>query len=1049
MKRLCCVIAWIGIVSKSLFAQPIVIEAEHFSSPGGWKIDTQFVEQMGSVYMLAHGLGTPVEDATTTFIATQASTRHLWARTRNWVAGYTNEQAPGRFQIIINGTTQAVEFGATRADWHWQYGGVCSLVSGENRLALHDLTGFDGRCDAIVFTETAEPPPAEKEALAAWRLAATGTSLIPDDVATYDLVVVGGGMGGCAAALAAARSGLHVALVQDRPVFGGNASQEIRVKTEGELRYSIVNELRNTQPNGASQTIADDAQRLSVLQAEPTLTLYSGWRAYQVSTHQNAIQTVDIRKIDTPEQKRLHATLFADCTGDAWIGYWAGADYRMGREAQSEYNESLAPLQADAMTMGNTLMWSTKTNASPSAFPTLLPWTTNVAGTAAMTSGGWDWEYGMSKDTIENGEEIRDHLLRAIYGNFANAKKLGANANRSFDWVPYVAGKRESRRLLGDHVLTQNDMVNGQYFEDAVLTTDWGIDLHFETSTSYKSSFNKTEIVSPCYLPYRTLYSRNIRNLFMAGRNFSCTHVGLGSPRVMNTVGQMGVVVGYAAAICVQQACTPRDVYRDPTKMQELQARLTGNWIKTSSWPTNVWEVARCFTIDNANASRVYTLGAWTSSASDSGYYGANYLHDGNTNKGKKRVVFTYAPAVTGTYHIAIRNPASGSKATNAPIWVFTQPDSIRCAPSDQRTLQAGSALSSPIAPILVGRVPTTNYHRGLIQFDLSTLPSNCIIASAKLTLIIAKRDPASVTGPMGTGGVTIQAVTEAYTPNEVTWRMRSATAPWSMPGGTLDTNILTSISDPIVASDVVVGQRFAFPETRALLAAVMAAQTNTPAPWMTLCVRTPGLEQSYAGQKLYGFEHAELELTYDDMTRPPTARIDQSKNAGVLHDLGTYAQTPQGFRVVVGNDATTAYVVADAVQFTCTSLDMSDYDGNGLPNIWERFYFMQETGTSSRADADGDGRSNWIEYKTGTSPTDARDFYDLRTALHTPAKVSQEPLQLAWNSAAGLRYRIDVSTNLTAFTPYITGIEATPPTNLYTVFRTKACEFFRIVVEE
>lgn len=1047
--RFCCVVAGVILVSKSLFAQTIVLEAEHFSAYGGWKIDTQFVEQMGSVYMIAHGLGTPVDDATTTFSVAQTSTYHLWVRTRNWVAGYTNELAPGRFQISVNSATNAVEFGATRAEWHWQYGGTCTLVAGENHLALHDLTGFDGRCDAVAFTASAEPPPADKEALAAWRRSVSGTSLTPADEATYDFVVVGGGMGGCAAALAAARSGLRVALVQDRPVFGGNASQEIRVKTEGDLRYSIVNELRNTQANGSAQTMADDAQRLSVLQAEATLTLYSGWRAYQVCTNQNAIQSIDIRKTDAPVQKRLHAALFADCTGDAWVGYWAGADYRMGREAQSEYNESLAPLQADTMTMGNSMMWSTKTNTSAIPFPTLLPWATNVAGSAAGTSGGWDWEYGMSKNTIDDAEEIRDHLLRAIYGNFANVKKLAANTNRSFDWVPYVAGKRESRRLLGDHVLTQNDMVNGHYFEDAVVTTDWGIDLHFETPTSYKSSYNKTEIVSPCYLPYRTLYSRNIRNLFMAGRNFSCTHVGLGSPRVMNTVGQMGVVVGYAAAICTANACLPRDVYRNPSMMQELQARLTGNWLKTASWPTNAWEAARCVTIDNANASRVYTVGAWTSSASDSGYYGSNYFHDGNKDKGKRRVVFTYSPAITGAYQIAIRNPASGSKATNAPVWVFTQPNLTPCAASNPRTIQVSSALSAPIAPIIVGRVPTTNYHRGLIQFDLSTLPSNCIIVSAKLTLVIAKRDPNSMAGPMGTGGVTVHALTEPYTPSEVTWQMRTATSPWSMPGSTIDTNILTSIDNPVVACEVVPDQRFEFPATRALHTAVITAQTNSVTPLLALCVRTPGLEQSYTGQKLYGFARAELELTYDDMNRPPTARIDQSKNSGVLHDLGTYPQTPQGFRVVVGNDATTAYVVADAVQFTCTSLDMSDYDGNGLPNTWERFYFMQETGTSSREDTDGDGRSNWIEYKTGTNPTDARDFYDLRTAFHTPESTPHETLQLAWNSAAGLRYRIDVSTNLTAFTPYITGIEATPPTNLYTVIRAKACEFFRIVVEE
>ena len=170
-----------------------------------------------------------------------------------------------------------------------------------------------------------------------------------------------------------------------------------------------------------------------------------------------------MRETRSGERRRLQGTLFVDCTGDGWIGYWAGADYSVGREAAATYGESLAPATADTKTMGNTLMWKTRTAAGPVSFPA-VPWALPVAGTRADTGGDWNWEYGLSLDTIADAEHIRDHLLRAIYGNFWNAKQKPANTNLALAWVPHVAGKRESRRLLGDHILTQSDVQNGVYF---------------------------------------------------------------------------------------------------------------------------------------------------------------------------------------------------------------------------------------------------------------------------------------------------------------------------------------------------------------------------------------------------------------------------------------------------------------------------------------------------------------------------------------------------------------------------------------------------------
>lgn len=644
-------------------AGTILVEAESFATAGGWKADTQSVEQMGSVYLLAHGLGKPVADAQTTVTVPAAATYRVWVRTRNWAPGAW--EAPGRFQLAVNGTTLTTVFGAAGETWQWQDGGSVALAAGTTALALKDLTGFAGRCDAIAFLSgTDDPPPAGGDALRAWRRIARNEAASPTDVRDFDCVVAGGGMAGCCAAIAAARSGITVALVHDRPVLGGNASQEIRVATRGQIRHPIVDEIDTmTLGNRDNGTVTADANRLAVIRAEPNLTLFMPWRAEDAGTDPatRRITHVDARHVLTGERLRLRGGLFIDCTGDGWIGYWAGADYRMGTESSAEFGESLGKATANAMTMGNSLMWKSKTGTADSVFPA-VPWAMAVAGTAAATGGDWNWEYGMRKHTIDDAEHIRDHLLCAIYGNFANAKKLAANAKLELDWVPFIAGKRESRRLMGDHIVTQQDMVSGAYFEDAVGTTDWGIDLHFETTTSYLSNYAKTNIANPSYFPFRSLYSRNVPNLLMAGRNFSCTHVGLGSPRVQNTTGQMGVATGYAAALCRQYGITPRELYRNPARTAELQARITG------TWPAR--PPAAGIIVDNADA---VLTGAWTASTYDSGYHGANYCHDGNTGKGTKTAVFRPVLPAAGSYEIFLRWPAAANRATNTPVAIHTR----------------------------------------------------------------------------------------------------------------------------------------------------------------------------------------------------------------------------------------------------------------------------------------------------------------------------------------------------------------------------------------
>lgn len=644
-------------------AVSVLVEAESFSDAGGWLIDPQFVEQMGSPFLIAHGAGKPVRDAVTTVAFPETGTYRLWVRTRDWVPDHPDN--PGQFKVLINGLLLPPLFGTTSASWQWQDGGLVQIPDTNVSVALRDLTGFDARCDALAFVKNSDQsPPAESQPLYAWRQEVRSEPPVPAVTESFDCVIVGGGMAGCAASLAASRSGLRVALLHDRNVLGGNASQEIRVASRGEIRHPIVDEidtfnLSNRDPG----TVSADLARYQTLSAESNLTLFLSWRAFAVTTNSlRRITSVDARHITTGQTRRFAAKTFIDCTGDAWIGYWAGADYRVGREAASEFGETRAPATPDRMTMGNSLMWTTSNSTEVVPFPATsmsMQWATTVAGTNAAIDGEWNWEYGMHLDTIADAEQIRDHLLRAIYGNFFNAKQLPAHANRCFAFLPYIAGKRESRRLMGDYIVTQQDITSGVYFEDAVGTATWGIDLHYPTATSYLSTYTATS-VSRWYYPFRSLYSRDIPNLLMAGRCISVSHVGLGSPRVQNTTAQMGVAVGYAAALCKTYNLEPRDIYRSKDRTLELQSRIGGTWPERSP--------AHGIVVDNTNSACVTVQGAWTSSAFDLGYFGTNYLHDGNTGKGQKSVSFRPTLPAAGHYTVYLRWTGSGNRATNAPV---------------------------------------------------------------------------------------------------------------------------------------------------------------------------------------------------------------------------------------------------------------------------------------------------------------------------------------------------------------------------------------------
>ena len=575
MRKAVIFIAAILLVN-SLFAQTIFVECESFEQKGGWVLDQQFMDEMGSPYLLAHGMGKQVADASTTVNIPAEGLYTVWARTYNWTSPWSEKPGPGKFQIKIGKKILKPVLGSTGKCWEWQNAGQIRLKAGQTTLALHDLTGFEGRCDAVYLTSDGDVPPADMEA---WRRQQLGLTDTPAASAKYDFVVVGGGISGMCAAVAAARQGLKVALVNDRPVLGGNNSAEIRVHLGGTIEvgpYPALGRMQrefghSKKGNAQPAENYEDGKKQSWIESEPNVTLYASNRAVAVRKDGSKIDAVIIRNIETSEEILLEAPLFADCTGDGTVGYLAGADYRYGREGKAEFGESLAPDEPDNFVLGASVQWYSKETGKKCKFP-VFDYGLNFsdASVQKVTMGEWTWETGMLHDMTTEFEYIRDYGMMVIYSNWSYLKnKLGMYPDRDLDWVAYISGKRESRRLMGDYIYKQDDIEKAVFHEDATFATTWSIDLHFpdpEITPYFPGEEFKTRTVHnriyPAAVPYRCLYSRNVDNLFMAGRDISVTHVALGTTRVMRTCGMSGEVVGLAAGVCKARNASPRDVYR-------------------------------------------------------------------------------------------------------------------------------------------------------------------------------------------------------------------------------------------------------------------------------------------------------------------------------------------------------------------------------------------------------------------------------------------------------------------------------------------------------
>lgn len=398
----------------------------------------------------------------------------------------------------------------------------------------------------------------------------------------YDVAVIGGGMSGIAAAIAAARGGASTVLVHDRPVLGGNASSEIRMhicgadghaKRPNARETGIIEELllENKFYNPENSYGLFDMILWGKVKQEKNLVLHLNTHMLEVKMDGNKIQSITAAQLTREGRLEIQATMFVDATGDGTLGYYAGAEFMYGRESSDVFSEPDGKEKSDNCTMGNSLMFTSKDTGHLVEHPQ-LPWAytyteddLNLRDHEEITSGYWWIELGGNRlHTINDAEEIRDDLVKSLAGvwkHIKQEKEHGAD-NYELDWVGFLPGKRESRRLLGDYVLNENDCVAGRIFDDAVAYGGWSIDDHIIDGFEAKSKepTHYIELKDVYTIPYRCLYSRNIENLFLAGRAISCSHLAFASTRVMGTCAVAGQAAGTAAAMAIKKEVNPRQI---------------------------------------------------------------------------------------------------------------------------------------------------------------------------------------------------------------------------------------------------------------------------------------------------------------------------------------------------------------------------------------------------------------------------------------------------------------------------------------------------------
>ncbi|NLB55336.1 MAG: FAD-dependent oxidoreductase [Lentisphaerae bacterium] len=577
----------------------IWIDALDFNEKGGWKEDTQFVHLMGRGYLIASDEpGIHVKDATVQVNILRTDNYRICVRDRNWMRTHS----PGKFTVLVNGKGNGKALGAMPSDsWVWEIAGDFMLEEGKCTISLHDLTGYFGRCASVLITTDLDyVPPREVERIHMERARIKGLDTRIKFGGDYDVIVAGGGPGGVPAAIACARMGSKTLLIQDRPILGGNGSLEVGITFDGAGNANIfaresgiaeeIRRLRDYDP----EFYGDWTRALEKLvAAEKNLTVVYNNHVCSTDMDGSSIKSVTAMNIRTLSKSKYSARVFIDCTGDAWLGYFAGAKYRFGREASYQHGESLAPEIADTLTMSGCIKsgnipffydagkeveyhapeWVPKLPESDEDFGRV------INGNGASMK--WWLEAPNSYDDMWDGEETRDALLLVVLGYYDHIKNYWSKKERAknykLDFVSVFNGRRESRRLIGDYILTQNDCTSGRSFDDAISYSGWAIDVHHPNGiySGKEGPLYCARHVPMIKVPYRCLYSKNIDNLLFAGRNVSATHLALGTLRVQNTIATLGQAAGTAAAMCIKHNETPRGIYE--RHIRELQQTLIKN----------------------------------------------------------------------------------------------------------------------------------------------------------------------------------------------------------------------------------------------------------------------------------------------------------------------------------------------------------------------------------------------------------------------------------------------------------------------------------------